>query len=445
MKVAIIGRPNVGKSTLFNKLCRKRLAITHDLPGVTRDVKTYKAKLKKLEFDLWDTAGMDFTSEELTKKMTDKSHQAMLDSDVVLFMVDGRAGVTPEDKEIARIIRKNGKETILVVNKAETEAPSQNRDFYKLGFKNTIFISAEHSLGFQDLESALTRFKVNEADSIITNEDVNHAIKVAIVGKPNAGKSTLFNKLVGFDRAITSDVAGTTRDAITYKFNFKDIPFELIDTAGLRKKSKVEEASLEQLSSVESINAIRRSDLLALVIDAQEPLRKQDLSILHVALNEGKPAILILNKMDLIENRSAYMKEVNEYIAEKLPDYNGMPVVFISALKNKKFGGIFESAINQNRKHRLEISKNALNKWLEYATERHSPPMSAKKNRIKLKYIRQTGTKPPTFTIFGNSISDLPESYVRYLSHSLRESFNIIGIPIRLKFRKTDNPFAPNI
>lgn len=442
MKVAIIGRPNVGKSTLFNKLCRKRLAITHDLPGVTRDVKTYKAKLRKLEFELWDTAGMDFDSEELTQKMTDKSYQAMLDSDVVLFMVDGRVGVAPEDKEIARIIRKNGKETILVVNKAETDAPSQNKDFYKLGFKHTIFISSEHSLGFQELEAALSGFEQHETPEV-PEEIASHAIKIAIVGKPNAGKSTLFNKLVGFDRAITSDVAGTTRDAITYKFDFNGTDFELIDTAGLRKKSKVEEASLEQLSSVESINAIRRSDLLALVIDAQEPLRKQDLSILHVALNEGKPAILVLNKMDLIEDRSAYMKEVNEYIAEKLPDYNGMPVIFISALKNKKFDGIFEASIEQHRKHRLEIPKNALNKWLEYAIERHSPPMSAKKNRIKLKYIRQTGIKPPTFTIFGNSISDLPESYVRYLAHSLRESFDIVGIPIRLKFRKTDNPFAP--
>ena len=439
-KIAIIGRPNVGKSTLFNKLCGRRLAITHDLPGVTRDVKINKAKIGKLQFDLLDTAGLDFTNDELTQKMSDHSLSAAKEADIILFMVDGRAGLVEEDRVFAKLVRKFGKPVVVIVNKAETQTVKSNTDFYKLGFNYLTFISAEHNLGFRELEVEINEILPSLPQPHKEEESQSNAIRVAIIGRPNAGKSTLFNKLAGMERSIVSPIAGTTRDAISHCITFKKELIELIDTAGLRRKSKIDE-EVETLSTVESINALRRANLTALVIDGTMPLESQDLTILRVAVKEGKPVILLINKCDLIKDRKLYESDIRRYIDEKLFELQGMFVIFISALKDDDFRKIWGAILKIQSIQSQKIPTNKLNSWLSFATEKHIPPLSKNGRRIRLKYITQTAVRPQTFSVFGNIIEEIPESYSRYLYNDLRNSFNLGGVPIRMKFKKIDNPY----
>ncbi len=448
LKVAIIGKPNVGKSTLFNKLCRRRLAITHDRPGVTRDSKVNTASLGRLNFEVIDTAGLDKTSDDLTRKMFSSSIFSAKSADVILFMLDGRNGINADDLVFAGEVRRLGKEVILVVNKTENLKIIDHNQVYKLGFKKIVFISAEHNLGFADLEEALISYNISDDNQLSDEEgaeimldfQVEKSIKLAIIGRPNVGKSTLFNKLLGFERTIVSDISGTTRDAISHTINYEEQKIELTDTAGLRRKAAITD-SVEQLSSVETINAIRRSHVVALVIDGTCPLEKQDFSILRVAINEGRGVILIINKFDLIKDHKAYKLDIEEYVAEKLFELKGLPIMYMSALKDKNFNRIWKATLGVMAVFNRKISTGALNRCLDYITESHLAPLGSNGRRIRLKYITQTGSRPPTFVVFGNMVSQLPESYIRYIYNSIREAFSLFGVPIRIRCKSGVNPY----
>lgn len=470
IRISIVGKPNVGKSTMFNKLCGRRLAIVHDRPGVTRDTKAYPAKLGDLEFELIDTAGLEFTKEMLTGKMVEHTLKAAKASDLLLFMVDARNGIAPDDFEFANIIRKLGKKMLLVANKSEGRKSVLEKDLRRIGFGEPIFISAEHNLGFRELEMAISAQFAEEVAKVkamkkaaqleaemnfevkpLTNREKAHEertkvreenwLKLAIIGRPNVGKSSLFNVILGQERSIVSDVSGTTRDAISDTLIIDGRKVELIDTAGLRRKSKIDD-SVEILSTVESINALRRASVIAVVLDALMPLEKQDLSIAHMAIKEGKGIVLVINKSDLIKDKKAYTVALDEMLERNLFEIRGVPVVYVSALYNKNISEIFKQAFIVEERWKTEIKTAKLNQWLRYASGAHIPPIATNGRRIRLKYATQTATKPTTITVFANMPDQLPDSYSRYLYNSLREAFSLNGVPIRLKYKKNDNPYA---
>lgn len=443
IKVAILGKPNVGKSTLFNKLCGRRLAITHDKPGVTRDRKEYKVTLGKQEFTLIDTAGLEKSKDVLSKSMVSQTLTAAREADLILFMVDARYGLDDDDKDFANQVRKFGKKIILLANKSEGKQNLDYKALYKLGFGDPIFIAAEHNLGFNNIGDAITlASKDIEPKATIEEENTEtQALRLCIVGRPNVGKSTIFNKLLGFERVITSDISGTTRDAISHTLEVDGKTIELVDTAGLRKKARINE-EVESLSSAETINAIRRSHVVAIAIDASQALEKQDLTIANVAINEGRAVVLIVNKYDLVENTKAFKEELDYLISRNMTDVVGIPIVYMSALKDKNLNHMFKAIFKAEKMWQSDISTNALNRWLKSATEAHIPPLSVMGRRIRLKYITQTGQRPPTFTIFANIPNDLPPSYTKYLVNSMRTAFDMFGTPIRVKYRKIDNPYS---
>lgn len=440
--ISIIGKPNVGKSTIFNKLCGKRLAITDDRPGVTRDAKIYPAKLGELTFNLVDTAGIEKSVNILTDKMLEHTLKSIENSDLVLFTIDARNGLNSTDVELANKVRKYNKPILLIANKSEGKTNTTDAELYKLGFGEPIYLSAEHNLGFNELYIALTNaFKKLDKPEESLSDALNESnLKLAILGRPNVGKSTLFNAILGFERSIVSDVSGTTRDSISHIIPYKEHTIELVDTAGMRRKVRIDD-KIEELSVVESINALRRAHVVALVIDATQPLENQDLSIANLAIQEGKAMILVVNKCDLIEDRKKFINEL-EYLAEKsLTDIKGIPIILISAKENYNIQAIFKEALKVEKPWKQEVSTGVLNDWLSRETERHIPPIASNGRRIRMKYIVQTATKPPTFTIFCNVPEKLPKSYTRYLDHSLRDHFGFFGVPIRIKYRKNANPY----
>ena len=457
IKVAIIGKPNVGKSTIFNRLCRRRLAITHDRSGVTRDCKVNTAYLGALEFDVMDTPGLDKTKSELFEKMFIVGINSAKNADLILFVVDGRNGIDDNDTVFAKEIRKLSKPIILLVNKAENPKLINHNQTHRLGFDKVVFISAEHNQGFDHLEE-LIRPHIpnlpkaiqeggddpeqidNEVAPVVDEPVAAKTIMVSIIGRPNVGKSTLFNKLLGFERSITSSISGTTRDAISHRLTYRDNNIELIDTAGLRKKVAITD-SVEELSAAESINAVRRSHIVALIIDGTCPLEKQDLSILRVAINEGKAVVMIINKYDLIDNHKAYQLDIEEFIAQKLFEIKGLPIIYISALKDKNFNKIWHTVVDLTKVYDVKIGTGQLNRVLEDATSAHIPQLASNGRRIRLKYITQTANRPPTFTIFGNMVTQLPQSYIRYIYNSIREKFKLYGVPIRIRCKNSNNPY----
>lgn len=438
-KVAIIGKPNVGKSTLFNKLCGRRLAITHDMPGITRDRKEYHAKIGKFHCVLIDTAGLETKKAELSKAMVAQTLAATEEADIILFMVDARYGVNEDDRTFAKQIRKLGKPILLIANKCEGKLVPDFNTLYKLGFGEPISVSAEHNLGFKELEAALVNaFKDIETKAV--EVESNQSLKIAILGRPNAGKSTLFNKILGYDRVITSDIPGTTRDAINVTLEHEGRMIEIIDTAGLRKKQKVHE-NVEELSNAESINALRRAHVVALIVDASRALEKQDLSIAHVAVKEGKGVLLVINKWDLVTEKRAFKEEINYLLEKNLFEIQGVDTVYMSAKHDKDVSKLFKIAAKIEKRWSATISTGKLNSWLKGAAEAHIPPLAKNGRRIRIKYMTQTASRPPTFTLFCNIPEDLPDSYSRYLYNSLRQEFGLEGIPIRLKLKKIDNPY----
>lgn len=442
--IAIVGRPNVGKSTLFNKLCGRRLAITDDQSGVTRDAKAHNIKINDTEVRIIDTAGLSYDDTELQKLMVKNALEIAKQSDFLLLMVDAKVGILADDVEFASKIRKLGKKVILLANKAEGKKIAGLNDFYRLGFGEPIYISAEHNLGFEELYEVIfnesKKFKTSNRIENSPQIEEDKLLKVAIVGRPNVGKSTLFNSILGFERSIVSTVAGTTRDAINHIIEIDGRLIELIDTAGMRKKRNIDD-KLETLAVRESITALRRAHIILFVIDVTRPLEKQDLAILSVAIKEGKAVVLIANKIDLIKDKKAFEKELKKSVEDSLYELKDPPLTYISAKLKKNIMSIFNATLETEQNWNKEISTAKLNQWLKWVVQKKQAPLGKNNRRLKLKYIVQSAVRPPTFSIFCNLPSSIPESYKRYLYNELYKEYGFSGVPIRLRFRKSDNPY----
>jgi GTP-binding protein len=446
--VCIIGRPNVGKSTLFNRLTGKKHALVDDTPGVTRDRREGIAHLADLEFKVIDTAGLEEAEESaLENRMMKQTQAALEESELCLMVIDGRMGLTPDDKFFANWIRKKHQSVILVVNKCEgSQGDFGLNESYKLGFKEIIPISAEHNDGMIDLYDAIAPYKANydyevgELEVTREAEDGDKFIQVAIVGRPNTGKSTYLNKLYGQERLLTGPEAGITRDSIAIDWQFEGKNIRLIDTAGIRKKSNVQQ-KLEKLSVADSLRALRYAHVAVLMIDATIPFEKQDLSIAETIANEGRALVIAMNKWDLVKDKTSTLKELKLKADELLPQVKGVKLITLSAINGENVERVIKSALEAYNIWNKRIATSKLNNWLRDAESKHLPPLAKNKRRIRLKYITQGNTRPPTFTIFVNKPEDLPESYRRYIENGLRDDFNMPGVPMRLMFRKSDNPY----
>ena len=444
LTVAIVGRPNVGKSTLFNRLAGKRQAIVDDTPGVTRDRSIAESDFAGIPLRLIDTAGFDKGSPgSLTARMLAQTEAAISDSDVCLFVIDARAGLTAGDELVAGALRKSGKPVLLIANKAESAAAAEANilEASSLGLGDPIAMSAEHGIGLGELHEALAPFAGEVAEPAPeSGEEEIKPLRLAIVGRPNVGKSSLLNRLVGSERSLTGPEAGITRDAVLAELQFDGREILLHDTAGLRKKSHVVE-KLEKLSTASTLNAIRFADCVILVLDALHALEKQDLSIADLIAQEGRAVILAANKWDLVENRSAAMAELREKTDRLLPQIAGAPIVGLSALTGEGVDRLLPGVFEADRIWNERVSTALLNRFLESALARHPPP-AIRGRRIRIRYMLQAKARPPTFVLFGNQLSALPDSYVRYLVNSLRSAFGMPGTPIRLNLRSSKNPYA---
>ncbi len=438
--IAIVGRPNVGKSTLFNRLTGKRHALVDDMPGVTRDRRSGEGRIADLEFTLIDTAGLENADEDtLAGRMTRMSEHAIAEADVTMMVIDGRAGVTPMDEHFVRVVRKMRKPMVLVVNKAEGgKASTAVADAYRLGLGDPIPISAEHGEGMGDLYDALLPF-AKESEEREDKETVDTPMQIAIIGRPNVGKSTLLNRIIGEERVLTGPEAGITRDAISVAFQFEGKPIKLIDTAGMRKKSNVV-GKVEKLAVADSLHSIQYAHVVILVVDAQEPLEKQENVIASLVEQEGRAMVLAVNKWDTVDDKPAYLKAINERLEKVLPQMRGIPVVPISGKTGMGIPKLLKECFHVYALWNTEILTAHLNRFLAAAIEEHTPPM-VKARRIKIRYMVQKSARPPSFILFSNT-SDIPEHYIRYLVNSLREWFKLPAVPIRIRIRKNKNPYA---
>ncbi len=448
--VAIVGRPNVGKSTLFNRLVGKRLALVDDLPGVTRDRREGDARLFDLDFKIVDTAGFEEAEPDtLPGRMRAQTEAALGQSDVVLFLVDARAGITSLDKSIAQWLRAQARPVILVANKVEGRATSEAglSECYELGLDEPLPISAEHGEGLVELYDSLRPYvdafvearQIREAEDGAPEEDPATPLKLAIIGRPNAGKSTLINKLLGHERLITGPEAGITRDSIAIEWEWQDKPVRLIDTAGLRRKAKVKE-KLEKLSAADTRRAIDFAEVVVLLLDATLGLEAQDLRIADMTLEEGRSFVIALNKWDVAEDQSKLFQGVQAALEEGLAQIKGVPLLTVSGKTGKGLDTLLKVAFEQREKWSRRVGTSALNRWFENAVAKNPPPAPGGR-RIKLRYITQASTRPPTFVVFGNRLDELPESYRRYLVNAMRAGLDLEGVPIRLNLRSRANPF----
>jgi GTP-binding protein len=442
-KLAIVGRPNVGKSTLFNRLAGRRLAIVDDLPGVTRDRRNAAGRLGGLEFELIDTAGFeDLDDDSLAARMRRQSERAVAEAQVVLFLIDARTGVLPADEAFAQVLRKTGKPVILVANKSEGRAGDAGAlDAFRLGLGAPVAISAEHGEGLADLYQAISaRLEEGGEADLAPAERPDRPIAIAIVGRPNAGKSTLVNALLGEDRMLTGPEPGITRDAIPLDWAWEGRLIRLVDTAGLRRKARVE-AGLERLSTSDSLRAIRFAEVVLLVMDATHPFETQDLQIADLVEREGRALVFVLAKWDLIADQQATLKACRERADAQLPQLRGAQLVALSAETGRGVNLLMPSVIKAHTDWTTKIRTRDLNDWLRLAMERHPPP-AVSGRRVKPKYMAQTKGRPPTFVLFASRAGALPDSYRRYLVNSLRESFDLPGVPIRITVKSGKNPFA---
>jgi GTP-binding protein len=443
-KVAILGRPNVGKSTLFNRLVGRKLALVDDQPGVTRDRREGEGRIADLTFRLFDTAGLDAAPRgSLEDRMSAQSETAIADADVCLFVIDARAGVTPVDREFAGKLRRHGKPVLVLANKSEGRAGEAGvLEAYSLGLGDPIAISAEHGEGIDALYDALVPHVKGEAESEDEEpeeEAENRPLKLAIIGQPNAGKSTLVNALLGSDRVLTGPEAGITRDAIAIDWSWRGKPVTLWDTAGIRRKSRVT-GKVEKLAVADGLRAIRFADAVVVLIDASLEIERQDLTLADLAAQEGRAVVIALSKWDMVEDKQKRLKEVKEDMAEILPEIRGVTIVPVSAHQEKGLDRLMEAVFAAAKKWNTRISTGQLNRWLEKTLERNPPPAPSGR-RIKIRYMTQVNARPPTFSLFGNQLDNLPESYVRYLMNGLREDFDLWGTPLRFNRRGGRNPF----
>ena len=440
--VAIIGRPNVGKSTLFNRLVGKRLALVDDRPGVTRDRREGDAKLLGLEFRVIDTAGFeDHDPHTLPGRMRQQTEAAVRDADAALFMIDAREGLTPIDEEIGRWLRAETTPVVVVANKAEGRAAESGiLESYRLGLGDPIAVSAEHGEGIADLFQALQPLVEREDDVDHPEDDDEGApLKLAIVGRPNAGKSTLVNRLLGEERMITGPEAGITRDSISIVWEWNGRPVQLVDTAGLRKRAKVED-KLERLSAADTRRAIDYAEVVVLLLDATRGLEAQDLKIAAQVIEEGRALVLALNKWDVAENASSLFNGVKAALVDGLAQLRDVPLLTVSAKTGKGADMILKVAFELRDAWSRRVPTGELNRWFEHAIETNPPP-APKGQRIKLRYITQVKSRPPSFVVFGNRTDELPESYRRYLVNALRRDLGLGAVPLRLDFRGRSNPF----
>lgn len=441
MKISIVGRPNVGKSTLFNRFAGKRLALVHDMPGMTRDRKETDGKLYDLKFKIVDTAGLaDPDSSELTKRMFDQTKMAIEESDLVLFVIDAREGITPFDQELAGMLRRQEKPIIVIANKCEgRNGEAGYAEAMGLALGDVIAVSAEHGEGLYDLYEAMEPF-FSDFDKI--EEEVaatDRPMKLAIAGRPNAGKSTLINRLIGEDRLLTADMPGVTRDAITVQWSYKDTPIDLIDTAGMRRRSRVDHSS-ERLAVMDTQRSINFAEVVVLVVDSTCPFEKQDLTIAYDIVNEGRALVLALNKWDKVEDKSGLLKSIQEKLENQLTQVRGIPCIPISAQHGRGLDKLMEAVMQMYANWNCRISTGQLNKWLSFVVENHPAP-AVNGRRIRLKYMTQAKTRPPTFAVFASQASQLPDSYSRYLINNLRKDFKLDGVPIRIFVRGGKNPY----
>jgi GTP-binding protein len=441
--VAIVGRPNVGKSTLFNRLVGKRLALVDDRPGVTRDRREGEASLLGLNFRVIDTAGFeDEDPQSLPGRMRAQTEAAVREADAALFMIDARQGVTPLDEEIGRWLRVETTPVVLIANKAESNAGEAGiLDAYRLGMGEPVAISAEHGEGVADLFEALRPHVEHEHFEAEDEEDGEHApLKLAIVGRPNAGKSTLVNTMVGEERMITGPEAGITRDSISIEWEWEGRAVRLVDTAGLRKRAKVED-KLERLSAADTKRALDYAEVVVLLLDATRGLESQDLRIASQVIEEGRALIIAVNKWDVAEHASSLFNGIKAALGEGLAQLRDVPLLTVSAKTGKGIDMVLKVAFELRDAWSKRVSTGELNRWFEGAIEANPPPAPRGK-RIKLRYITQVKSRPPSFVVFGNRLEELPEGYRRYLLNAMRRDLGLGPVPLRLEFRGRANPFA---
>ena len=442
--VAIVGRPNVGKSTLFNRLVGRRVALVDDRPGVTRDRREGEARLGDLDFTVIDTAGFEQSgAETLSGRMRAQTETAIEQADAVFFVIDARAGALPDDRAFAQLVRKSGKPAVLIANKMEGRAGESGRlDAYSLGLGEPVPLSAEHNEGLPDLYDAL-RLALPEltAEAIEKVKDpyAPHPIRVAIVGRPNAGKSTLINRLIGEDRLLTSPEAGTTRDSIAVEMEWHGNYFLIHDTAGIRRRSRIDE-KLEKLSVSESLNAIRFADVVVVLLDVDNAFEEQDQKIADLVESEGRAVVIAINKWDLKDRAPGDISRLREKAREKLMQLPDVPLVAVSALTGEGLDRLMQAIIDAYAVWNKRIPTSALNRWFEDAVSAHPPP-AVSGRRLRLNYITQAKARPPSFIVFCTRADAVPDAYKRYLTNSLREAFEMPGTPVRLTLREKANPF----
>ncbi|MBT5298673.1 MAG: ribosome biogenesis GTPase Der [Rhodospirillaceae bacterium] len=450
--VAIIGRPNVGKSTLFNRLTGRRHAIVDDTPGVTRDRREGNAEIGDLTFRLVDTAGLeDADDEKLEGRMRRQTEQAIDQADAAMFMIDARAGVTPVDEHFAAWLRTRPTPVILLANKCEGNAAEAGRlEAYGMGIGEPIAVSAEHGQGLGELYDALQEVAkaafadlevspFNDADEH-DEDDASRPLQLAIVGRPNVGKSTMVNYLLGEDRMLTGPEAGITRDAISIPWQWQGRDIQLVDTAGMRRKARVAE-KLEKLSVADSLRAVQYAEVVVLVLDSNAILDKQDLTIARNVIEEGRALIIVVNKWDAADDRKASLQRLSDRLQTSLPQVRGIPILTCSAKTGKGMDKIMPTVFEIYEVWNARIPTAELNRWFMAMLEAHPPPVVSGR-RLKLRYVTQAKARPPTFVLFSSRAEKIPESYLRYLANGLRDDFGLSGIPLRLMPKKSDNPYA---
>jgi GTP-binding protein len=447
--VAILGRPNVGKSTLFNRLVGRRTALVDDAPGVTRDRREGQGRIADLDFRVIDTAGLEEAAPAtLAGRMRAQTERSLDLADVVLLVIDTREGITDDDRHFAGWLRRSGKPVVLIANKAEGRAElGAVGEAYALGLGDPVPISALNGEGFADLYARLRDVAplpepTNEADDEVDGEAVGERpLQLAIVGRPNVGKSTLVNRLVGEDRLLTGPEPGITRDAITLEWEWRGRPIRLVDTAGLRRRAHVQD-KLERLSVADSLRTIRFAGTVVLVLDALEPFGRQDLTIANMVTEEGRALVLAANKWDAVVDKPAALRQLRDRITASLAQLQGVTLAPISGLAGSGLDALMKAVIEADAVWNKRLPTPVLNRWLAAIQQRHPPPLVGGR-RLKLRYMTQANTRPPTFALFAPKASELPDSYRRYLVNALRQDFGLPGTPIRLMLRKGANPYAP--
>jgi GTP-binding protein len=456
--LAIIGRPNVGKSTLFNRLVGKKLALVDDRPGVTRDRREGAARLADLRFTIIDTAGLEEgASATLEGRMRAQTEAAIEAADAILFMIDARVGVTPDDKYFADLVRRAGKPVILAANKSEGKKGEAGRvEAYELGLGDPVPLSAEHGEGLGELYDALREALPEATEALDEDEeattdiaisadedgsevDPTKPLRIAVVGRPNAGKSTLINRLLGEDRLLTGPEAGITRDSIGVEFRWRDREMKLFDTAGLRKRARVVD-KLEKLAGADALRAVRFSEVVVLLLDSAIPFEKQDLTIADLAAREGRAVVIALGKWDAVDDPGTRLAKLREEAERLLSQIKGAPVVAVSGATGYGLDGLMRAVIEAHEVWNRRISTARLNRWLESALD-ETPPPAVSGRRIKIRYMTQAKARPPHFILFGNQLDNLPASYLRFLTNSMRKAFDLPGTPIRISTRSGENPF----